>query len=193
MTNISNSIQFIIVFLTIFTRSTLVAQTYVDPRATEADLLSLAAVKDHLNDSFYIQMRPLPGVRVETRDYVLRNDGKKWIATFRNKCHMGDGCALKSQKIKASEADAKTLAQNIDLDRLLGPISDSLNYDDPGIIGGISYFMIICSKGQVRKLEYPFNFHYKAGNEVFFWKSDYVESVFRGLEKLFKNATPKHR
>ena len=191
--NISTSVPFIIAFLAIFIHSNSVAQTYVDPRATETDLLSLAVVQDHLNDSFYLQMRPLPGVRVETRDYILRNDGNKWTATFRNKCRMSGGCALRSQKIKASDADARTCAQNIDFGRLLGPISDSLSCADPGIIGGTSYFIIVCSKGKVRKLEYPFNFHYNKTNKADFWQSNYVESVFRDLEKLSKNAKPKHR
>ena len=189
----SRAIQFILFSIATFICSGPFAQTYIDPRATESDKISMSVIQHHINDSFYLQMRPLPSVRFETRNYIVMHDGRTWRASFSNRCHR-DGCVIKSQKIKSKETDAATIAQNIDFKRLWElPISDSVKIDDPQLIGAPSYFIIVCSKGKVRKFEYPFNFHYDATNEPTFWQSNYLESVLKELEKLAENAKLKHR
>lgn len=190
----SRTIQFILVSITTFICSSSFGQIYTDPKATESDRLSMAVIQHHINDSFYLQMRHLPGVRYETRDYVVRHDGRKWTATFSNKCLRNDGCVIRSQKIKAKAAVAAKVAENMDFRRLLEiPISDSVKIADPQLIGPPSYFIIVCSRGKVRKIEYPRNFHYDAPNTPIFWQSDYLVSVLRELEKLAENAKLKHR
>lgn len=151
----------------------------VDANAKEIDKLTLSVIHHHMNDSFYLQLRPLPGVRFETRDYILMYNGRKWKGSFSNKCLMKEGCAIKSQKIKVQETKAAAIAQNIDIKRLLEPtVSDSVRRSGPEVLGSSRYFIIVCSKGKVRKIEYGSSF----------WQSDYVESVLRELEKLAENA-----
>ena len=108
----------------------------------------------------------------------------KWKGSFSNKCLAKEGCAVKSQKIKVEEYKAAAIAQKIDFKRLSEPsISDSIKISAPEVLGYSRYFIIICSKGTVRKIEYPSRF----------WHSDYLESVLRELQKLGENAKLNHR
>jgi hypothetical protein len=78
----------------------------------------------------------------------------------------------------------------MDIDRLMKlPISDSLHRDNSELlIGTTTNFILICSKGKIRKFEYPVVEHYDRTrdwkNQDIYWHSDYLEKVIGLLKKM---------
>jgi hypothetical protein len=152
-------------------------------REREINLLSKTVIDKHSNDSLYIQLRPLPSVRFETTDYIIRFNGKKWVGDYFNN-NLKDG----KTKIKLKEADVKTLLGKIEFEKLLLPINDSVYRNlSEMVLGNPQYFMIICSRGKVRQILYPFAYDFtpmKDNKETVFWHSTFIESVIKELEKI---------
>jgi hypothetical protein len=55
------------------------------------------------------------------------------------------------------------------------------------LIGTSTYFIIICSKGIVRKIEYPVLVHYDSNkdwrDQNVYWQSDYLDMLIEQMKK----------
>jgi hypothetical protein len=154
----------------------------------EIDDLSNSIIKQHLDDSFYIHIRPLPGVRMGIEDYVFKHDGKNWLAHYSYKKTIG---VKKRTKITVKKAAANTIAERIHCEKLLqSPTSDSIHMDNSKLLLGTSnYFIIICSRGKVRTIEYPIIIHYNYKidwrEQNIYWQSDYLDTFIEEMKKAF--------
>ncbi|MEO7311996.1 MAG: hypothetical protein ABIX01_16455 [Chitinophagaceae bacterium] len=168
-------IAFILLFALVSFKS--ISQSSGDQRTNEVDRLTQSVIKHHLYDKCYIQMRPLPSVRFGTEDYIFYFIGKNWKGRYYFKNKKGH------KKISIKKTDAKSLADKIEVGRLLlSPAKDSVTRNNAELEQGThKYFLIICSNGKVRTIEYPIRLHYDMKidwmKQDLFWHSDYMEMV----------------
>lgn len=157
-----------------------------------------SVIKLHGNDDFYFFARFLPGVRVSIDDYVLARNGEKWTAkhykTTFNPQPWVRTKKKRKRKLTVTEIRDSILVsflESADIKRLENlTISDStlLNISELKA-GEFEYFMVICSKGKVKRIEYPVNLHYDKTKDRemqnIYWQSGYLDNLIKKIKIVF--------
>jgi hypothetical protein len=165
----------------------------------EIECVRDSILKIHRNDEFYLHIRFLPDVRVSIDDYVLTKERDKWTGkhfktTFDPSPWMGTEKTPPKRIFRVSRIDDKLMPiflKSIDVNRLQNfKNSDSISLDNSFLREGTNcYFIIICSKGKVRLIEYPVVKHYDNSkgrrSQRIYWRSKYLDNLIDKIQKAF--------
>lgn len=148
-------------------------------------------VKIHQNDEFYLHIRALPGARISIQDYVLTRKESKWTCQyFETKFNpppwKGYNRTRRKKETKVYQLPDSSLSpflSSIKADRLENfRNSDSVLADISKLMtGGTGYFIIICSGGNTRLIEYPvFRQHHHTKDwrtQDIYWQSNFIDNL----------------
>ncbi len=165
-------------------------------RLEEIDRLRDSVLSIHQNDEFYLHIRALPGVRFSIQDYVLTRIGTKWNCKyFETKFNPPPGKGdNRTRRKKVStvyqipDSSMGAFLTSIQADRLeYFRNSDSVLLDISKLATGTGYFIIICSKGNTRLIEYPVFMHHDQTKDWrtqdIYWQSDFIDNLIANFRR----------
>lgn len=196
---IMTRIAFLNLLVTLFSFSTAYSQSS-NRSVSEIDFVRDSVLKLHQNDEFYFYVRFLPSVRVSIDEFVLSKKADKFIAkyyrtTFKPPPWEGTNRTKRERELKISEFKDSSLTSFInllDVPRLVNYTnSDSLTLDNSKLLTGtFGYFIIICSNGIVKLIEYPVTVHRDTNEDLktkyTYWQSNYLDKVISIIKQSFR-------
>lgn len=172
---------------------------YEDGGIKEIEYVRDSILKIHRNDEFYFHIRYLPDVRTSIEDYTLSKVSNQWICkhyktTFNPPAWEGTDRTPRKRILNVSKLDNRLMAsflKSIDVDKLMNfKNSDSISISNSFIREGTdNYFIIICTKGKVRLIEYPIVKHIDRSKNLrkqnIFWQSKYLNNLIAKFKQAF--------
>jgi hypothetical protein len=165
----------------------------------EIECVRDSILKIHRNDEFYLHIRPLPDVRESIEDYVLTKDSDKWTCkyfktTYDQTPSVGTNHTPRKKIMEVFEINENLMAsflKSIDSERLRNfKNSDSILLNNSDLMHGTSNnFIIICSNGSVRLIEYPVIKHYDQKKDWrtqnIYWQSNFLDDLIAKFKQAF--------
>lgn len=164
----------------------------------EIECVRDSILKLHRNDEFYLHIRYMPSIRESIEDYVLTKESDKWTGkyfktTFEWSTSVGTKQGPTKNTLTVIELNQDSMPsflKSIDHERLVDyHNSDSVSLNCSEMHGVNCHFILICSNGNVRLIEYPISHNYDyrkdSRDQPKFWQSDYLDNLITKFKQAF--------